>query len=63
MVTRDTPFLRTETVLDVVVKKILPLLSLGWYLFTVVSYNRYVPKGSNRNALSVTTNGNVSVAR
>ena len=62
MVTRDTPYLTTVTLLDVVVKKIFPLLSLGWYLFTVVSHNGYVATGSNGNAHSVTINGNVSVA-
>ena len=42
-------------------KKIFPLLSLGWYLFTMVSHNGYLTRGSNGNALSITTNGNVSV--
>ena len=39
-----------------------PSLSLRWYLFTVVSHNRYLTRGSSGNAHSITTNGNVSVA-
>ena len=61
MVTRDTPYLTTDTFLDVVVKKIFPLLSLGWDLFTVVSHNGYLTGSSNANAYSITMNGNVSV--
>ena len=38
------------------------LLSLGWYLFTVLSHNGYLTTGSSRNAHSITTNGNVFVA-
>ena len=43
----------------VVVKKKFPLLSLNWYIgiFIVVSANRYVPTGSNGNALCITTIG------
>ena len=62
MVTRDIPYLTIDTFLDVVVKKIFPLLSLGWYLFTVVHHYGYLTRGSNGNAHSVTLNGNVSVA-
>ena len=62
MVTRDTPYLTIDTFPDVVGKKIFPLLSLGWYLFTVVHHNGYLIRGSNGNAHSVTKNGNVSVA-
>ena len=62
MVTRDTPYLTTDIFLDVVAKKIFPLLSLGWYLFTVVSHNEYLTRGSNGNAQSITMNGNASVA-
>ena len=43
-------------------KKIFPLLPLGWYLFTVVSHNGYLTRGSNGNAHSITMNGNVPVA-
>ena len=38
------------------------LLSLGWYLFTVVSHNEYLTRGSITNAQSIAVNGNVSVA-
>ena len=62
MVTRATPQLMIDTFLNVVVKKIFPLLSLGWYLFTVVSHNVYLTRSSNGNLHSTTMNGNVSVA-
>ena len=39
-----------------------PLLSLGWYLFAVVSHNGHLTRGSNGNAHSITMNGNVAVA-
>ena len=41
----------------------LPLLQLGRYLFSEVSGNRYLPRGSNGNALCIAITGNVSVAR
>ena len=44
-------------------KKIFPLLSLGWYLFRLVSGNRYLTRSSNENTLYITSTGNVSVAR
>ena len=47
---------------DVVVKKIFPLLSVGWYLFTLVSRYGYLTRGSNGNAHSITMNGNASVS-
>ena len=62
IVTRNTPYLIIGTFLDVVVKKIFPLLSLGWYLFTVVHHNGYLTRDSNGNAHSVTMNGNASAA-
>ena len=44
---------------------IFPLLSMGWYLITVMSHNGYLTRGSNGssngNAHSITANGNVSV--
>ena len=49
-----------------VVKSNFPLLSVGWYLFRVVSGNRYLPRGSNENIFcitSITSTGNVSIAR
>ena len=42
------------------VKTNFPLLSAGWYLFRVVSGNRYLLRGSNKKAYC---NGNVFVAR
>ena len=60
-VTRD--ILTIVTFLDVVVKKKCPILSVGWYLFRVVSGNRDLTKGSNENALYITRTGNVSVSR
>ena len=52
-----------DTFLHAVVNKKFPLLSLVWYLFNVVSGNRHQTKGSNGNVLSITTTGNVFVAR
>ena len=48
--------------LHAVVKNKFPLLSLIWYLFKVVSGNRYQTRGSNGNALSITTTGDIFVA-
>ena len=62
MVTGDTPYLTTVIFLDVVVKRIFPSLSLGWYLFTVVSNNRCLTRGSNGHVDSITMNSNVNVA-
>ena len=59
MVKGNDPHLTRDTLLDVVV---FPLLSLGWYLFRVVSNNGILTRGSNGNAHSTTVNGNVSVA-
>ena len=39
------------------------LLSLVWYLFIVLSYNRYLPRGSNGNTLCITSTGNIFIAR
>ena len=63
MVTRDILYLIIDTFLDIVLKRNFPLLSVGWYLFGVVSGNRYLPRGSNENTLCITNTGNVSVAR
>ena len=49
----------TDILLHAVVKKKFLLLSLVGYLFKVVSGNR----GSNGNALCITTTGNILVAR
>ena len=63
MVTRDILYLTIVTLLDVVVKSNYPLLSVGWYLFWVVTGNRYLPRGSNENSLCSSVTGSVSVAR
>ena len=63
MVTRDILYLTIDTLLGVVVEKNFPLLSVGWYLFRMMSGNRYLPRGSNENALYITNTGNVFVAR
>ena len=63
MVTRDILHLTIVTFLDIVVKKNFPLLLVDWYLFRVVTGKRYLPRGSNENALFITSTGNVSVSR
>ena len=63
MVTKDILYLTIDTFLDIVVKSNFPLLSAGWYLFRVVSGNRYLPRESNENILCITSTGNVSVGR
>ena len=63
IVTRDILYLAIDTFLDVVIKKNSPLLSIGWYLFRVVTGNRYLPRASNGNALYITGTGNVFAAR
>ena len=62
MVTRDILYLTIDTFLDIVVKSNFPLLFVGWYLFRVVSGNRCLPRGSNKNTLYITSTGNVSVS-
>ena len=59
MATRDILYLTIDTFLDVVVKKNFQLLSVGWYLFRVVSGNRYLPRSCNQNAFYITSAGNV----
>ena len=66
IITRDILHLPIVTFLDAVVKKNFPLLPVDWYLFQVVTGNRYLPRGSNQNALfiiSIISTGNVSVSR
>ena len=63
MVTKDILHLTKVTFLDVVVKKNFPLLPIDWYLFQVVTGNRYIPRGSNENSLFINSTGNVSVTR
>ena len=63
MVTRDILYLTLDTFLEIVVKNNFPLLSVGWYLFRVVTGNRYLPQYSKENTLCITSTGNVYVAR
>ena len=63
MVTRDILHLTIVTFLDVVVKRLFPLLPVDWYLFQVVTGNRYLPRDNNENARFITSTGNVSVSR
>ena len=63
MATRGILHLTIVTFLDVVVKKNFPLLPVDWYLLRVVTGNRYLPRGSNENALFITSTDNVSVSR
>ena len=63
MITAYILYLTIDTFLHVVLKNDFPLLSAGWYLFRVVSGNRYLPRSSNKNALYITSTSNVSVAR
>ena len=63
MITGYILYLKIDTFLDVVVKNDFPLLSVGWYLFRVVTGNRYLPRGSNKNTIYITSTSNVSVAR
>ena len=61
MVTGYILHLTINTFLDVVVKNDFPLLSAGWYQLRVVGGNRYLPRGSNKNALYITSSSNVSL--
>ena len=63
MVTRDILYLAIDIFLNTVVKSNFPLLSVGWYLFRVVTGNIYLPRHSNENTICITSTGNVSVAR
>ena len=63
MGTRDTPYLTIDIFLNVVEKQKFPLLSLVWYLFNMVSGNRYLTIGNNGNGLSITTIAIVFVTR
>ena len=63
MVTRNILYLTIDTFLDVVIKENFLLLSIDWYLFRVVSDNRYPSRASNENTLCLTSTGNVFIAR
>ena len=60
MVTTDILYLSIDIFLDVdiVVKQNFPLLSVGWYLFRVVSGSKYLPRDSIENAPYITSTGN-----
>ena len=62
MVARDSAHLTMDIILHAVVKMKIPLLSLVWYLFDVVSGKRRGIRSRNGNALSITTTGSVFVA-
>ena len=61
MVVRDSPHLTRDIFLHAAVEMKFPLLSLVWYLFNVLSGNRY-PTRVYGNALNTTTR-NVFVTR
>ena len=63
MVTRNTSHLIIVIFPDEVVKLKFLLLGLDRYLFSVVRGNRYLPRGSEENALSITITGNVTMSR
>ena len=63
MVTKDILYMTIDTFLDVVIKKNFRLLSTGWHLFRVVSGKRCLPRGSNENAIYMTSTGSVFVTR
>ena len=63
MVTKDILHLTIVTLLDEVVKKNFPLLPVDWYLFRVMIGNRYLSRGSNENALFITSTSNASISR
>ena len=44
-------------------KKNFPLLSVGWYLFIVVSGIRYLSRGSKESALYIASAGNIFATR
>ena len=54
MVTRNMPHLVIVIFSDEVVKLNFSLPCLDWYLFSVLSGNRYLPRGSRENVLSTT---------
>ena len=63
MVTGYSLNLTIDTFRDVVFKNDFLLLSVGWCLIRMVSGNRSIPRGSNENALYISSTSNVSVAR
>ena len=62
MVTRDSPHLTTD-ISPCSNKKEISTTILVWYQFDVVSNNSHQTRVSSGNTLSITTTGNVFVAR
>ena len=62
-VTRNTPCLVIVIFSDEVVKMKFQLLCRDRYLFSVVSGNRYLPRGCKENVLSTTITGDVTMSR
>ena len=63
MVTRNIPHLIIVIFSDQVVKMKVLILCLDRHLFSVVSGNRYLPRGSKENVLSTTIIGNITMSR
>ena len=62
MITRNTPHLLTVIFSDEVIKMNFLPLCLDRYLFSVVSGNRYLFRGSKENVLSITITGNITMS-
>ena len=62
-VTRNTQHMIIVILSDKVVKMKNLLLCLDRYLFSVVTGNRYLPRGSEENVLSTTITENVIMSR
>ena len=63
MVTRNTPCLVIVIFSHEVVKMEFLPLRLDKYLLTVVSGNRYLPRGSKENICSTTITGSITMSR
>ena len=63
MVTRNTPNLIIVIISEKAVKLKFCVLCLDRYLFSVVSGNKYLHRGSKENVLSTIISGNVTMCR
>ena len=63
MVTRNTSYMLIVILSDEVVKMKFLLLWLDRCLFSVVSGNRYLLRGSKENVLSTSITGNITLSR
>ena len=63
MVAQNAPCLVIVVFSDEVVKMKCLVIYLDRYLFSVVNGNKYLPRGSKENILSITIAGNVTMAR